>query len=406
MHMPSSVRPQCFTINTDRSSYRKHHPLDRDGDPFRFWIKHGCGFITPQKDSTEAVRRNLDCIRTGDFLFAYESSFRDTKRGFIAVGVAGEVWDRKDYRGRDWPELFNDPNELVYRITVHWSSDFSFSLAEMQAIGFPHPQGTIVRRTEQYAQPLWDRLDLLQNRWEHGHQVAEVAEPVWLRPDPQRDARAWMEAAMGSAAVEDGDLRDNPLQVVWNGKALATDAVFGQSPGDMPRDNDVRTALLAGATFRSSPDRDDEVLGSLLLRDDLSTEVKREIKARIGQGRFRAALLQFHGGCVVTEVTTPSVLRAAHIHRWADCVDDTRARTDLENGLLLTANLDALFESGLVTFDDDGIIVISPRLDSTMRHKLAIHPDMRLRRPPSTRQRVYLQKHRARTAAVREGGRM
>ncbi|WP_425354722.1 HNH endonuclease [Burkholderia ambifaria] len=99
-------------------------------------------------------------------------------------------------------------------------------------------------------------------------------------------------------------------------------------------------------------------------------------------------------------------MRAAHIHRWADFIDDTRARTDLENGLLLTANLDALFESGLVTFDDDGIIVISRRLDSTMRDKLAIHTDMRLRRPPSVKQCVYLQKHRTRTAAVREGRRM
>ncbi|WP_342612130.1 hypothetical protein [Burkholderia ambifaria] len=148
-------------------------------------------------------------------------------------------------------------------------------------------------------------MDLLRNRREHGHQPVGVVEPVRLPFDLQGDARAWMEAAMCSAAVEDGDLRDNPLQVVWNGKALATDAVFGQSPGDMPRDNDVRMALLAGATFRSSPDPDDEALGSLLLRDDLSTEVKREIKARIGQGQFRAALPQFHGGCVVTEVTTP-----------------------------------------------------------------------------------------------------
>ncbi|MEX3846283.1 hypothetical protein [Paraburkholderia sp. BR10882] len=108
---------------------------------------------------------------------------------------------------------------------------------------------------------------------------------------------------MGSAAVEDSDLRDNPLKVVWNGKALATDAVFGQSHGDMPRANDVRMALLASATLRSSPDPDDEVRVPSSYEANLTIEVKREIKVRIGQGRFRAALLQLHDGCMVTEVT-------------------------------------------------------------------------------------------------------
>ncbi|WP_354681944.1 HNH endonuclease signature motif containing protein [Cupriavidus necator] len=106
--------------------------------------------------------------------------------------------------------------------------------------------------------------------------------------------------------------------------------------------------------MRTAPDAVESELAALVDSETLSTEARREVTARLGQGLFRAALLALHGRCALTGIAEPSVLRAAHIHRWADSRDEPRARRDPENGLLLTANLDCLFEGGLIAFDDKG----------------------------------------------------
>ncbi|MEW9674148.1 HNH endonuclease [Ammoniphilus sp. 3BR4] len=40
---------------------------------------------------------------------------------------------------------------------------------------------------------------------------------------------------------------------------------------------------------------------------------------------------------------------------------------DLNNGLLLCPNHDALFEKGLISFRDDGGIFVSPSVDDTFK---------------------------------------
>jgi hypothetical protein len=393
-------RPQYFAINTDRDSYRKTHPLDRNGDPFRFWLQNGCGFMTPTADNRTMFERGLSEIKPGDMLFAYESGKR---RGFIAAGVAVEPWDGITYRG-GCPELFRDPNEPYFQIKVDWNPDFSCSLDEMKAENFGSPGSTILPvRDEGNADFLFRKLAEFnaQRKPEHrsNGEKPEASRPVLI--DPRRGARELMNAAVTAAAALTDERDDEPLQIMWNGQAFPATAVFSLPPGAAPGENELLAASRAGATLLSLPDPVDLDLASLAQRDDLSTETKREITARIGQGKFRAALLQLHGRCVVTGVSTPTVLRAAHIHRWADCADTPEARRHIENGLLLTANLDALFEAGFITFDDEGRIDISSRLDADARKNLGIHEQMRLYRSPSSMQRIYLQKHRVRTHSAR-----
>lgn len=59
------------------------------------------------------------------------------------------------------------------------------------------------------------------------------------------------------------------------------------------------------------------------------------------------------------------MLRASHIKPWKYCND--AERLDLYNGLLLTPNYDALFEKGFISFDDDGKIILSSKLDHNER---------------------------------------
>lgn len=104
-----------------------------------------------------------------------------------------------------------------------------------------------------------------------------------------------------------------------------------------------------------------------------ATEAERLVVQRIGQDVFRDALMQYWGGrCPLTGITDPELLRASHIVGWAECDDDAQ-RLDVHNGLLLSALWDAAFDRGLVSFDDDGRVLASPRLSNEGRRALSLH---------------------------------
>jgi predicted restriction endonuclease len=92
------------------------------------------------------------------------------------------------------------------------------------------------------------------------------------------------------------------------------------------------------------------------------TEREQLIKQRIGQDAYRNALLKYwKGSCAVTALDIPEMLRASHVKPWADC-DTDGERLNVYNGFLFSANYDALFDKGLITFDDRGGVVYSGRL--------------------------------------------
>lgn len=125
------------------------------------------------------------------------------------------------------------------------------------------------------------------------------------------------------------------------------------------------------------------------------TEVERLVRQRVGQQKFREAMLDYWGGaCAVTAVALPEVLRASHAKPWAECASDAE-RLDVFNGFLLVANLDALFDRFLISFDDEGGLLISPTLTDEVRRCLGLHPSMTLRWL-SDPHRVYLAWHRLR----------
>ena len=109
-----------------------------------------------------------------------------------------------------------------------------------------------------------------------------------------------------------------------------------------------------------------------------TTEVERARVERVGQDIFRSALMKYWGGvCAVLGVSESRLLRASHIKPWSECGTDAE-RLDVHNGLLLAAHLDAAFDAFLISFDDDGRIVISSSLNETDCNTLGIHADLRL----------------------------
>jgi hypothetical protein len=126
-----------------------------------------------------------------------------------------------------------------------------------------------------------------------------------------------------------------------------------------------------------------------------TTEAERLVVQRVGQDVFRAGLLDYwEGRCAVTGLAVAALLRASHIKPWADCETDAE-RLDVYNGLLLAPQLDAAFDRGFITVEDDGAIVVSAALDDRSRGILGLEHPLRIR-GLADGHRTYLPWHRER----------
>ena len=110
-----------------------------------------------------------------------------------------------------------------------------------------------------------------------------------------------------------------------------------------------------------------------------ATERTREVRQRIGQDLFREALMDlWQGRCAVTGLPLPpELLRASHAKPWAKATDTERL--DPFNGLLLAIHLDAMFDTGLITFSEEGVLLCSPHLDEVTRSHFGLGDGLRLR---------------------------
>jgi hypothetical protein len=96
-----------------------------------------------------------------------------------------------------------------------------------------------------------------------------------------------------------------------------------------------------------------------------STTRRATVAARVGQDKFREKVLRHWKTCGVTGCNVTSILKSSHIKPWA--VSDARERLDASNGILLCPNLDSLFDCGLISFADNGAILISAELSAAAR---------------------------------------
>jgi|GEM_PF-6012041 len=125
-----------------------------------------------------------------------------------------------------------------------------------------------------------------------------------------------------------------------------------------------------------------------------ATERQALIAARLGQGAFRKALfVKWNSRCAVTGIKIPELLKASHIKPWSISTDEERL--DPHNGLLLTAQLDAAFDSQLISFDDNGNILFSAVLAEEGPEILGVSRSAKIAQPLSNKLKDYLKHHRA-----------
>lgn len=122
-----------------------------------------------------------------------------------------------------------------------------------------------------------------------------------------------------------------------------------------------------------------------------ATQKEQIVLARRGQGLFRTNVMRINPSCRVTHIAVPGLLVASHIKPWS--VSDNRERLDGYNGLMLAPHVDRLFDSGWISFEDDGAMIAPTAIAQAAIAAWGIAPDCSIGALPPA-QSVYMAYHR------------
>lgn len=297
----------------------------------------------------------------------------------------GYLWSPKRNRNGGRNPFYDFMREVAPSDVV-----FSFSDTYIKAIGIAASHAYEAPKPREFGQTgaYWDNIG-----WRVDVQFVELTSPI--KPAEHM-------AQLGSLLPN----RYAPLQT--NGGGLQ-----GVYLTLLPNDFANRLADLAGREARSVidmkrlADRGDTSVAVGLVeweahqleeviadRTIPETTRKAVVLARRGQGLFKQNVQQLESKCRVTGVEQIEHLRASHCKPWRDSNNDERL--DGENGLLLTPDVDHLFDRGFISFDDDGTLLVSPVTHREVLRRMGLDETL-LRRNVggfSEGQRSYLAFHR------------
>ena len=100
------------------------------------------------------------------------------------------------------------------------------------------------------------------------------------------------------------------------------------------------------------------------------------IRARKGQGLYRQRLLEECPFCPISWINDERLLIASHIKPWRDSNDQEKIYP--KNGLALAPNYDCLFDNGLMIFEYDKTIVVSPWISPMNQKRLGVYTGMKV----------------------------
>lgn len=121
------------------------------------------------------------------------------------------------------------------------------------------------------------------------------------------------------------------------------------------------------------------------------TEKQALLKIRIGHSELRNRIFNHKKECEICGIKNNKLLIVSHIKPWSK--SESCEKLDESNILLLCSMHDALFDKGLITFDDNGKILISSELDEEEQILVNIDADICIE-ISSERQKTFLKYHR------------
>lgn len=121
------------------------------------------------------------------------------------------------------------------------------------------------------------------------------------------------------------------------------------------------------------------------------TERQGLVTSRVGQGYYRNEILSKWGGvCPISSCDIKEILISSHIKKWSECSDSERL--DVENGILLSPNVDSLFDKHLISFSDTGKLITSGRINKSVLEQLGLKTEIKI--PITEGMKPYLEYHR------------
>lgn len=138
----------------------------------------------------------------------------------------------------------------------------------------------------------------------------------------------------------------------------------------------------------ADPKIEDEVI--------LPNETERSglVISRVGQGAYRKRIIhRWEYQCAVTGFNKLDILIASHIVPWRDSSDNERL--DVHNGILLSPTYDALFDRHLISFENNGKILLSDSISMEAFGKIGVSGYEKIRKDLNEQNQIYLEKHRS-----------
>lgn len=143
--------------------------------------------------------------------------------------------------------------------------------------------------------------------------------------------------------------------------------------------------------FNYGKQQDEDIVPQPPVQDRKKVEFGR---ARLGQGKYREALLEECIFCPITLINDERLLIASHIKPWAVSTD--KEKVDPKNGFILSPLYDKLFDKGLISFTDDKHLMVSNWLSPSNIKRMELEDNKYYPKLPIDEQRIaYLDYHRS-----------
>lgn len=393
--------------------------------------------------------RQFEQLEKDDILLMYENS-----RGIVAIGSVITKWDGKShvdpwyYDPKEMGHLTGGAYE--YRIPVRWFADISNRPISLQSFrdhtGSTQftPRGAIRRIAKhrdavtQMVAPFlsqsfpmnincfftdtlgaqlknarwsWGAVDPLNHRvflriWQDGFRISNGKEHFHIaRNVPRRPSNGFKERHEHVALIRNGaegygvvcvavdpDTTEARKIKSFDNQFLVQFGEITSEGGDTFAEVIARVSVADLARTKTAESTLADDLQAIVRQKLEATTKTALINARIGQGLFRQQVLRiWENACAVSGSSVSDAIRASHIKPWRSADNDERL--DAFNGLPLTASFDALFDAGLIAFDEHGRLLISSRLNETERSIFGLTGKC-LRKLPPKESAAYLEYHR------------
>jgi len=173
---------------------------------------------------------------------------------------------------------------------------------------------------------------------------------------------------------------------------ICVDYTFIQLPDENGKNRKGIQFIFERATSDTKTESEQKGMASpsSLSRKPTVTERKGLVTSRVGQGYYRQGLMRkFNGKCAVTKSDLEEILIASHIVPWSKSTDDERL--DVDNGVLLSPLYDALFDKHLISFTDEGEMLVSNNIEAQTSY---LNIDKALKINVTYGMKQYLKRHR------------